>query len=434
LLIAAAVLTFFFAFASWVNRQALDTDEWTKTSSELLENEEVRNTLATYLVDELYANVDVAGELRAALPERTRGLAGPAAGGLREFAQRAARRALSGPRVQAAWEDLNRAAHEEFVKIVKDEGGDAASTSGGQVTLELRPLVLNVGDQVGLGGLAEKLPPDAGQLTVLRSDQLDFAQDLADFIQTLVIVLLVLGLGLYGLALYLAKGRRRETLRAIGLIFALVGITVLVVRSLAGGVVVDELATTAAVEPAANEVWSIGTSLLSEIAGNLIINGIILLVVAWVAGATRPAFGLRRAAAPYMREQPGLVYALVGLIFLLMIAWGPTRAFRMPISLLIIAGLLVLGTEALRRQTAREFPDATLEGEGLRDSWARMRESVSQRASDVSARRSEAPTAVATSEDARIERLERLASLRDRGVLSNEEFERQKTEVLGPAP
>jgi hypothetical protein len=28
----------------------------------------------------------------------------------------------------------------------------------------------------------------------------------------------------------------------------------------------------------------------------------------------------------------------------------------------VIAGLFVLGTEALRRQTAREFPEATLEG------------------------------------------------------------------------
>ena len=86
LLIAAAVLTFLYAMASWADRQVLDTDEWTKTSSEMLENENIRNALATYLVDELYANVDVEAELRAALPPETRGLAGPAAGGLREFA------------------------------------------------------------------------------------------------------------------------------------------------------------------------------------------------------------------------------------------------------------------------------------------------------------------------------------------------------------
>jgi hypothetical protein len=281
LLIAAGVLTFFFVMASWANRQVLDTDEWTKTSSELLEKEEVRNALATYLVDELYANVDVEAEVRAGLPPQAKGLAGPVAGGLREFAQRVARRALAGPRVQAAWENLNRAAHEQFVRIIKDEGGAATSTAWGEVTLDLGVLVQQVGEQVGIGGnLAKKLPPDAGQLTILRSDQLDFAQDLAAFIENLVIVLLVLGLGLYGLALYLSPGRRRETLRAIGLIFVIVGVLVLVMRSIAGGVVVDALAKTAAVEPAAEDVWSVGTPLLSEIAGNLIVNGILILVVA----------------------------------------------------------------------------------------------------------------------------------------------------------
>jgi hypothetical protein len=425
LLIGAAVLTFLYAMASWVDRQVLDTDEWTKTSSELLENEDIREALATYLVDELYANVDVQGELRAALPPETRGLAGPAAGGLREFADRAARRALEGPRVQATWEQLNRAAHAEFVAIVKDEQTDRLSTSSGEVTLELQPVVENIAQRVGLGGLAQKLPPDAGSLTVLKSDQLGLAQDIADLIEKLVIVLLVLGLALYGLALYLSRGRRRETLRAIGLIFVAVGVLLLIVRSFVGNIVVDELAKTATVESAADDVWAIGTSLLSAIAGNLIINGIIILVAAWVAGSTAPALALRRASAGYMRDRPGIPYAVVGLIFLILVAWGPTPAFQRPVFILIIAALMALGTEALRRQTLHEFPDARLvEGQGFRESLGRMRDSASQRVSDVRSRKAGPP------EDTRMERLERLAALREKGILSDEEFEREKAEIL----
>jgi hypothetical protein len=361
LLIAAGVLTFFFVMASWANRQVLDTDEWTKTSTELLEKEAIRNALSIYLVDQLYANVDVEAELRAALPTRAQRLAGPIAGGLREIAERAARRALSGPRGQQAWESINRAAHERFVNVIKDEGGAATSTAGGVVTLDLGILVQQLAERTGVGGnLAAKVPEDAGQVTILRSDQLDFAQDLAKVIENLVVVLLVLALGLYALAVYLSAGRRRETLRAIGFIFVFVGVLVLVMRSIGGGIVVDELAKTTAVEPAVEDVWSVATSLLSEIAGNLIINGIVILLVAWVAGGTRPAIALRRAAAPYMRDRPELTYGVVALLFLVMIAWGPTPAFRRPLSLLLIAGLLVLGTEALRRQTAEEFPDARL--------------------------------------------------------------------------
>ena len=431
------MLTFLLAFASWANRQVLDTDEWTQTSSELLDNQEIRDALAVYLVDELYTNVDVEAEVRAALPPEAKGLAGPVSGGLREFAERVARRALEGPRVQAAWETLNRAAHEQFVKIVKDEGGGAASTAGGEVTLELGTVVEQVGQRVGIGAnLGEKLPPDAGQLTVLRSDQLDAAQDAADLIEGLVIVLLVLGLALYALALYLSAGRRRETLRAIAWIFVIVGLLVLVARGIAGGVVVGALAKTAAVEPAAEEVWTIGTSLLAEIAGNLIVNGIIILVVAWIAGRTRPAVALRRAAAPYMRDRPALLYGLVAVIFLLMVAWGPTRAFRLPLSLLVIAGLLMVATEALRRQTALEFPDAALaEGEGLRETWQRLRASTSDRVSGIRAARARrgagAAAAAATPAEARLDQLERLASLRERGVLSEAEFEREKSRLMG---
>jgi hypothetical protein len=433
LLVAAGIVTFLLAFASWANRQALDTDEWTRTSSELLDDEEIRDALAIYLVDELYANVDVEGEVRAALPQEAKGLAGPVSGGLREFAERVAQRALEGPRVQAAWENLNRAAHEQFVRIVKDEGGAVASTAGGEVTLDLGTVVEQVGQRVGIGGnLADKLPPDAGQLTVLRSDQLDAAQDAADLIESLVIVLLVLGLGLYALAMYLSTGRRRETLRAIGWTFVIVGLLVLVVRGIAGGAVVDELATTAAVQPAAEQVWTIGTSLLAEIAGGLIVNGIIILVVAWVAGQTRPAVALRRATAPYMHDRPTILYGFVALIFLLLVAWGPTRAFRQPLSLLVIAALLIAGTEALRRQAAREFPDAALaEGEGLRESWRRMRASMSERVSDIRAgRAAEGGGAAAAAGDTRMESLERLASLRERGVLSEAEFEREKSRLL----
>jgi putative oligomerization/nucleic acid binding protein len=432
LLVAGAILLFFTAFASWVNRQALDTDEWTKTSSELLENEEIRNALATYLVDQLYANVDVTAELRRALPPQAQGLAGPAAGGLREFADRAARRALQGPRVQALWENLNRNAHEQFVRIVKDEGGGGAvSTQGGDVTLQLTPLVQQIATRVGLGGLADKVPPDAGELTVMKSDQLDLAQDVADAIQTIVIVLLVLTLGCYVLAVYLARGRRREALRGVGLTLIITGIVILVVRSIAGGVVVNELATTASVEPAVQQVWNIGTSLWSDIAGGLIINGIILVIVAWVAGPTRPAVALRREAAPYMRERPELIYALVALIFVLMIAWGPTRAFREAIPLLVVAGLLILGTEALRRQTAREFPDATLdESASLRERLARMRSSASGATGSARASLAGRRGAAPAPEEARIDQLERLAALRDRGAISQEEFDRQKTQLL----
>jgi hypothetical protein len=375
LLVVATLVAFLAVFALWVNRQAMNTDNWTDTSTELLESEPVREQLAFFLVDQLYSNVDVAGELRGLLPPQAQGLASPAAGGLRELMQRGAERALEGPRFQALWEEANRRAHRRFIQVLEGKSTDTVSTEEGEVTLDLRTILERTTQQVGVGGrLVDKLPPDAAQLTVLKSDQLKTAQDIADLIRGLAIVLVVLTLALFALAVYLARDRRRETLRAVGFGFIAAGALAIIVRALVGDVVVNALTGTAAVKPAVEDVWRIGTSILYDSAVSVIVNGLLIVIVAWVAGPTRLAVELRQAAAPHMRDRPALAYAVLAAILLLFIAWGPTPAFRRPLSLLLIAGLLVLGMEVLRRQTAREFPDAQ-----SGDAMARIRAWVDRR-------------------------------------------------------
>jgi hypothetical protein len=359
LLVVATFVAFLAIFALWVNRQVMDTDNWTETSTELLESEAIREQVAFFLVDELYSNVDVAGELRTLLPPQAQGLASPAAGGLRDLMQRAAERALEGPRFQALWKEANRRAHRRFIQVVEGDSTDTVSTAEGEVTLDLKTILERTTEQVGVGSkLVAKLPPDAAQLTILKSDQLKTAQDIADLIRGVAIVLVVLTLALFALAVYLARDRRRETLRAVGFGFIAAGALAIIARSLAGGAVVNALTSTAAVEPAVEDTWEIGTSILYDSAVSVIVNGILIVLVAWTAGPTRLAVELRQAAAPHLRDRPGLSYAALATVFLLFIAWGPTPAFRRPLTLLLIAGLLVLGMEALRRQTAREFPDA----------------------------------------------------------------------------
>src|SRR4051812_39849917 len=122
ILVALAALTAFLAIlAIWANRQLLNTDNWTETSTELLERPVIRSQVAGFLVDQLYANVDVAGELSSALPPRIQPLAGPAASGLRDLANRAAVTALERPRVQEAWANSNREAHKQLLKVL--DGG-----------------------------------------------------------------------------------------------------------------------------------------------------------------------------------------------------------------------------------------------------------------------------------------------------------------------
>ena len=424
LVVLASVLAFLAIFALWANRQLLDTDNWTETSSELLDDEAIRTQVGAFLVDELYASVDVEAQVEAALPPRAAPLAGPVAGGLKTLAERAAVELLQRPRAQQLWEEANRRAHERLLQVVEG-GGDVVSTEGGDVTLDLKALLGATQERVGVGGaVEERVPDDAAQLKIMESDDLELAQDLVDFLKALAIGLVLVALALYTLAVYLARDWRREALRAVGFGLLAAGALALLARELAGDAVVDALASTAGVEPAVEATWEIGTTLLEEAAGAALIYGLVTIFAAWLAGPTGWAVATRRALAPFLRE-PRYAYGGLAAIVFLLVAWGPTPALRRPLTALILIGLLTLGVRALRRQTAREYPDARIE-----DSTAKMRAWVA----GLTSRRGGGGGG---GDDDTLAELERLGRLRDTGVLDAAEFDREKARLLGrtaPSP
>src|SRR5204863_1214577 len=140
-------------------------------------------------------------------------------------------------------------------------------------------------------------------------------------------------------------------LRATGFTLIGLGIACLLARRVGGNQVVDGLVRAESIKPAAHDAWNIGTSLLYTMAVTLIVYGALIVTSAWLAGPTRLAISLRRALAPALREQPFRAYGIVAGVYLLVLVWGPTPAFRKLIPILLIAGLVVLGVEVLRRQT-----------------------------------------------------------------------------------
>jgi hypothetical protein len=361
LVVLASVVALVAILSVWVNRQLLNTDNWATTSGRLLEQPAVRNQVAGFLVDQLYVNVDVAGEIRSALPPRAQALAGPVAGALRTVAERTAREVLARPRAQLAWENANRRAHKRLLQVL-DGGGQNLSTQNGVVVLDLKQLLASTEARAGVGGrLGNALPADAAQITILRSDQLGAAQDVVQILRPLPIVLVALSLLLFGIALAVAPGWRRNAVRAYGVGFIAAGALALVAVSLLGNSVVDSLARTEATKPAIAETWTVSTTLLREIAVATIGYGLLMFLGALLAGPTRTATTVRRFLAPYLRE-PAIAYG--GLLVLLAVGivwWAPTPATRNPVTAVLLAVLIALGFEGLRRMTAREFPDADAE-------------------------------------------------------------------------
>ena len=86
----------------------------------------------------------------------------------------------------------------------------------------------------------------------------------------------MLVLVLYALAVYLAPGERRPTLRNVGWALLVVGV-VLSWRLLAGRYVIDAL-TNPTFENAGHDAWPIGSSILAEIGWAAIIYGVVVVV------------------------------------------------------------------------------------------------------------------------------------------------------------
>jgi hypothetical protein len=421
LTIVATILAVVAIFSIWANRQALNTDNWVHTSDHILQNKKVEERLSAYLADQLFANVDVQAELAKELPPQLEALAGPAAGGLSQLAPKVAERALANPQVQTLWSSANRAAHETLLKLL-DGGGAAISTEGGAVTLDLSAILKRVGEQVGIGeGIAEKIPADAGKLTILKSNQISTAQSIAKGIRTLPVVLTLLVLILYGLAIWLAGPRRREALRAAGLGVIVAGAGVLALRGIAGHALVNSLVAVEANKPAVEAVWSIATSLLATVAASALAFGILVFLAAWLAGPTGLATALRREAAPYVRDQPLAAGLAAFLLWLALVAWVPIAAFRKPLGVLLFLILFAAGAELLRRQTAREFPDAQ-----AGDPGAAIRARLSSRPH----RDASTPPAPGARAAAEVDQLERLGALHRGGDLTDAQFEAAKAQVL----
>jgi hypothetical protein len=353
ILVVATLLGLLSVLSIWVKRQALETGTWTATSTKLLENEKVNEALSAYLVETLYANVDVQGELEGALPPKAKALAGPAAAGLRELAGKLASEALTRPRVQALWSEANRHAHALFLEAIEG-GGDTLSTEGGAVALDLGSIVDRLGAQLGVD-VASKLPPDAARIQLLESEQLSTAQDAVNALKGLSLILPLVALALYALAVYLARGWRREAVRAWGISWMLVGVLVLVIRSVAGEALVDSLAGSESVKPAVGAVWDIGTSLLRDGGIAMFAYGLLIFLAAVLAGPLESATRARRTLAPLLRERTH-AYGAAAVVVLLLLWWAPTEGFRRPLPLLVLLALFLAGIEALRRQTLREFP------------------------------------------------------------------------------
>ena len=352
LTVLAILLALVGALAFYVEHTALDEQGFETVSREMIENDEIRTQVAAKSVDTLFENVDVEAAIAERLPPAQQGLAPVLAGLARSGADRAADAVLERPRVQTVWVETTTRTQRQLVRLLDDDT-TFIQTEGGAVVLDLRPIVIQLGDQVAvIGKVAERLPESAGRIVIIEKSQLETAQTITRILRSVANWMWLVALAVAALAVWLARGRRRIEIRALAIGLVLVGLLLLAVRRFAGDYLVDQLAKDDGVKPAAHDAWSILTQTLADRAWFGITLGIVTLVGVWFVGDTKRAADARRAAAPVL-DSRAWTYTIAAVALLVLALAAPLFARGWPMSLVLI-GLAVAGIEVVRNIVQRE--------------------------------------------------------------------------------
>jgi hypothetical protein len=472
LLVLASVFAFLSVICVWADDQALDTNNWVSTSGRFLQNDTIRSAVGNFLVDQLYANVNVKQKIGDILPSDVKQIAGPASAGLRNLAGSAADTILETSTAQGLWETANRNAHEQLLAALNNEQGAALTGSdNNEVVLNLGALVNNLVSQIGIG--AVQLPSNVGQIVILHGNEIDTARTIYKILKGSALFFVLLTLATLSLAIYLSRGERWVTVLYGGIGLVAAGFADIVTRHVAGGIVVNQLVTNESVKPASSQVWDIGSSLLISVATSLIVIGFLFIIAGWLASPTTMAWRLRRFSAPALQQQTAWVYAGLAVILGIYFLNASTQGLRQFLTTLVIGAMAAFGIEGLRRQTAHEFPDARdsdvfvrarerlvggakslgetasarakSAGQGARERGGLLIQRDPEPAGDAPAAAGGGASAAAEgaapaasgngppSEEQRISNLERLAALHEKGILSDEEMAAAKARVLSGA-
>ena len=173
---------------------------------------------------------------------------------------------------------------------------------------------------------------------ILRSDELDTAQSVFQLLKTLAWVLPILALAAFGLAVWLARDRRRAV-RGIGFVVLAVGLLGLVAARLTRNYVVDSLVARRDDREAASNAWDILTELMRGSFRLMLVVGLLFLLAAWLAGPGRRALTARGWLAPALQGRVW-AYVVLGLVgaFLLFTSEVADSARLLTVALLMALG------------------------------------------------------------------------------------------------
>lgn len=309
LLVLACILAPLSATAVWASTQVSDTDQYVQTVAPLADDPAVQAQVANRVTDAVMESLDVEAFTRDALttlsqqpnvPPRVAaalpGLAVPIANGVESFTHTQVTRLVQSPQFAAVWEQVNRVAHEQLVKLLEGNQGGAVSAQGNTVTLNLAPIIEQVKTRLVAGGftLAERIPTVDKSFVLVQSDAVTNAQSAYRLLNTLGVWLPVIALVLFAGGVLLAADRRRALVRgSLGVAGAvLVGGVLLAMARIA---YVDAVPPDALSQEAAGNVFDTLVRFLRTGFRSVAVLALVVALAAFLFGPSRAAVRTRTA-------------------------------------------------------------------------------------------------------------------------------------------
>ena len=229
LITLGVLLTPLSVMSVWARGQVTDTDRYVETVAPLASDPAVQQEIADKITATVFQYIDVQSLVDRAftalgdrdvlppgLATQVQALSVPISNGVRNFAEDQVLELVQTDIFAQAWEDANRAAHNQLVAALTGEGNGSVQVEGDAVRVNMAAFVNTVKQRLVNRGfqLAERIPAVNAEFVILQSADLPKVQRGFDILDTLGYWLPFACALLIGVGVFVARNHRRALIAA----------------------------------------------------------------------------------------------------------------------------------------------------------------------------------------------------------------------------
>lgn len=298
LVVLGTLLATVSAPAIWGRNLVLNTDRYVETLTPLASDPGIQAAVVKAIDAQFAAHVDVRAFVEDVLPPRAAPLAGPIESAMNSLVDRVATAFVQSNAFKSIWIGANRAAHSALVAILTGENTSdrqALEVQNGTLTLNLGTVIAAVKQRLVDAGLtiAANVPVVGATIQIAQVKGLEQARSYTRLLDRTADWLPLLALACFAGAL-VATRRRRRTLVISALSVAggmlAIGLGLAIARSL----YLDSLPLKYLTTKSAADLFDTTVRFLRYGLRVVLVSALLIALIAWLTGPSRPARSLRR--------------------------------------------------------------------------------------------------------------------------------------------